>query len=96
MAFKIFDEVVKTGDDFFRVDDFKLSEFTKVLPVAIFLIGNNECGAGIFFHFLVLGEEGLIDNFSYILEALVDDGCDAAQVRSDEVVLFAVLEDVSD
>ena len=28
VAFEVFDEVVKGGDDFLRINEFKLSEFT--------------------------------------------------------------------
>lgn len=56
MPFKILNEVMQAGDDFFRVDDFKLSEFTKVLPVAILFIRYNKGSPSVFFHFFIIGK----------------------------------------
>ena len=82
---------METSDNFLGIDDFKLSEFTKVLPVTVFLVSDDEGSTGVFFHLFVLGKERLIDHFTDVLEGVVDDSCNTAQVRSDEVVLFTVL-----
>lgn len=69
---------METGDDFLRIDDFKLSEFTKVLPVAVFLVGHNKGCASVFFHFLIVCEQRIVDHFGNVLKRLVDNRGDTA------------------
>jgi hypothetical protein len=47
---------MQASDDFLGVNDLKLSEFTKVLPVAVFFIRYYEGSAGVLFHFLIVGK----------------------------------------
>ena len=83
MPLEILNEVMQRRDNLFGIDDLELGKLTEILPVAVLLVGHNEGSARVLLHLVVLEEQALVDHLAHVLEGLVDDGGDAAEVGGD-------------
>ena len=96
MPFKVLDKIMETRNDFFSIDNLKLSKFAQVLPIPILLIGDKKGQSRIFPLPLILKEKTLIDHLAHIPKRLINNRRNPTKIRSHQIVLFAVLENVSD
>ncbi len=96
MPFKVLDKIMETRNDFFSIDNLKLSKFAQVLPIPILLIRNKKGQSRIFPLPLILEEKTLIDHLAHIPKRLINNSRNPTKIRRHQIVLFAVLQNVSD
>lgn len=91
VSLEIFDQVMQTNNNPFWIDDLKLRELTQVFPIPVFLVRHDESRSSILLHLIVFIEEAFVDHLSNVLERMVHNGGDSTQIRSHQVIFFAIL-----
>lgn len=94
MTFKIFDKIMQARNDFFSINNLKLSKFAQVLPIPIFLISDKKGKSCIFSLLFILEEKTLIDHFTHIFKWLINNSSNPTKIRCHKIILFTIFKNI--